>query len=106
MPRLAIGLIKSKTTASTAPEKTIDIFTDTLISRLTQTKRFQLADRQEVDQLLDEQVLEALREDRDLASAVGTLKAVDYLVYGNLALFEVDEEALQLPGSSRGRSSA
>ena len=101
LPRLAIGLIKSKTTASTAPEKTIDIFTDTLISRLAQTKRFQLADRQEVDQLLNEQVLEALREDRDLASAVGALKAVDYLVYGNLALFEVDEEALQLPGSSR-----
>ena len=101
LPRLAIGLIKSKTTAGTAPEKIIDIFTDTLISRLVQTKRFQLADRQEVDQLLDEQMLEALREDRDLASAVGTLKAVDYLVYGNLALFEIDEEALQLPGSSR-----
>ena len=101
LPRLAVGLIKSKTTASTKPEKTIDIFTDTLISRLAQTKRFQLADRQEVDQLLDEQLLEALREDRDLASAVGTLKAVDYLVYGNLALFEVDEKALQLPGSTR-----
>ncbi len=101
LPRLAVGLIKSKTTASTGPETAIDIFTDTLISRLVQTKRFQLADRQEVDQLLDEQLLEALREGRDLASAVGTLKAVDYLVYGNLALFEIDEETLQLPGSSR-----
>lgn len=104
LPRLAVGLIKSKSTQTTTeaePEKIIDVFTDTLISRLAQTKRFRLADRQEVDQLLEEQRLEALREDRDRASPVGTIEAVDYLAYGNLALFEVKEEQKQLPRSAR-----
>ncbi|MFH1076576.1 MAG: CsgG/HfaB family protein, partial [Pseudomonadota bacterium] len=106
IPRVAVGLIKSGSTARTgkdAAEHT-PIFTDTIISRLTQTKRFQLIDRQEVDQLLNEQTAQALAEGRDLASAMGTLKGADYLVYGSLANFSVEDKTLQLPNSSRSFS--
>jgi curli biogenesis system outer membrane secretion channel CsgG len=101
LPRLAVGLIKSQSTAEAGPEETISIFTDSLISRLVQTRRFQVADRQEIDQLLAEQTLEALGEHRDLVSAVGSIEPVDYLIYGNLSLFAVDVEERQLPGSNR-----
>lgn len=101
LPRLAVGLIKSQSTAEAGPEETISIFTDSLISRLVQTRRFQVADRQEVDQLLAEQTLEALGQQRDLVSAVGQIVAVDYLLYGNVSLFAVDVEERQLPGSNR-----
>jgi len=103
-PRVAVVLIKSgstETPTDKSAEKHTPIFTDTIISRLTQTKRFEVLDRQEVDQLLTEQTLEAMRDDRDVASAVGTLKAADYLVYGSLASLSVEEKQTQLPGSSR-----
>lgn len=103
LPRLAVGLVKSGSTARTgqgADEHT-PIFTDTLLSKLTQTKRFEMIDRQEVDQLLNEQTAQALAENRDLPSAMGTLKGTDYLVYGSLASFSVEDKTTQLPGSSR-----
>jgi len=107
-PRLAVGLVKMGSTARTgnaligqnAQEHT-PIFTDTMISRLTQTKRFQLIDRQEVDQLLDEQYAQALAENRNVPSAMGTLKGADYLVYGNLAAISNKEKVTKLPGSKR-----
>lgn len=101
LPRVAVGLIKSQSTAEAGPEEAISIFTDSLISRLAQTRRFQVADRQEIDQLLSEQTLEASGEHRGLVSAVGSIEAVDYLIYGNISLFAVDVEERQLPGSSR-----
>lgn len=103
LPRLAVGLVKSGSTESKGneAEKNTPIFTDTLISRLTQTKRFQLIDRQEVDQLLTEQMAQALVENRDMPSAMGTLQGADYLVYGSLASFSVEDKTIQLPGSSR-----
>jgi curli biogenesis system outer membrane secretion channel CsgG len=103
-PRLAVVLIKSGTTETptdNSAEKHTPIFTDTIISRLTQTKQFEMLDRQEVDQLLKEQTLQALREDRELASAVGSLQGADYLVYGSLASFSVEDKKIQLPGSTR-----
>jgi len=108
VPRLAVGLVKMGSTARTgnalvgqnAQEHT-PIFTDTMISRLTQTKRFQLIDRQEVDQLLDEQYAQALAENRNVPSAMGTLKGADYLVYGNLASISSKEKVTKLPGSKR-----
>ena len=103
LPRVALGLIKSGSTAQTGKDaaKHTPIFTDTIISRLTQTKRFQMVDRQEVDQLLNEQTFQALQEGRDLPSVVGALKGADYLVYGSLASFGVEDEVTQLPDSKR-----
>ncbi len=103
LPRLAVGMVKSGSTDAKGneAEKNTPIFTDTIISRLTQTKRFQLIDRQEVDQLLTEQLAQALAENRDVPSAMGTLKGADYIVYGSLASFSVEEKTTQLPGSSR-----
>jgi len=103
IPTLAVGLVKMGSTARTSDiaREHSPIFTDTMISRLSQTKRFQLIDRQEVDQLLNEQLAQALSENRDISSAMGTLKGVDYLVYGNLATISEKESVTKLPDSSR-----
>ncbi|MCP5429886.1 MAG: hypothetical protein H6962_06615 [Chromatiaceae bacterium] len=77
------------------------MFTDTLISRLAQTQRFQLVDRQEVDQLMDEQLAQAMAENRDLPSSMGTLAGADYLVIGSVANFAIEEISSKLPGSNR-----
>ncbi|MCP5313505.1 MAG: hypothetical protein H6955_08100 [Chromatiaceae bacterium] len=102
-PRLAVGLVKAYSTATTGTDANLHIpaFTDTLISRLAQTRRFQLIDRQEVDQLLDEQLAQAMAENRDLPSAVGTLAGADYLVIGSIANFAIERLTSKLPGSNR-----
>ena len=102
-PRLAIGLVKVHSTATTGVDASrhIPLFTDTLISRLAQTQRFQLVDRQEVDQLMDEQLAQAMAENRDLPSSMGTLAGADYLVIGSVANFAIEEISSKLPGSNR-----
>lgn len=103
LPRVAIGLVKSGSTAKTGNDAQdhTPIFTDTMISRLAQTKRFQMIDRQEVDQLLNEQTAAALAANQDLPSAMGSLKGADYLVYGSLASFGTEEKVTRLPNSTR-----
>lgn len=102
-PRLAVGLVKARSTASTGIDanRHIPAFTDTLISRLTQTRRFQLIDRQEVDQLLDEQMAQAMAENRDLPSSMGVLAGADYVVIGSIANFAIEKVTMKLPGSNR-----
>ena len=103
LPRVAVGLVKSISTARTGAgaDEHLPLFTDTIISRLSQTRRFQVIDRQEVDQLLDEQLAQALAENRDMPSAMGGLKGADYLLYGSVTAFDIDERQQQLPGSKR-----
>jgi curli biogenesis system outer membrane secretion channel CsgG len=103
IPRLAVGLIKAGSTANTSAKAKIHspIFTDNMISRLSQSKRFQLIDRQEVDQLLNEQLAQSMTSNQGLASAMGSLKGADYLVYGNLASLSDKEKITKLPGSER-----
>ena len=102
-PRLAVGLVKAHSTATTGIDANLHIpaFTDTLISRLTQTRRFQLIDRQEVDQLLDEQLAQAMAENRDLPSSMGVLQGADYVVIGSIANFVIEQVTMKLPGSNR-----
>ncbi len=103
LPRIAIGFMKSGSTASTTinANKHIPATTDSIISRLSQTKRFVVIDRQEVDQLLEEQTAQALQENRELPSALGDLKGADYLVYGSLASFTIKERTTKLSGSTQ-----
>jgi len=102
-PRLAVGLVKNRSTAATGIDanRHIPAFTDTLISRLAQTKRFQLIDRQETDQLLNEQMAQAMAENRDMPSAMGQLKGTDYIVIGSVSSFLIEEQTSRLPGSAR-----
>jgi curli biogenesis system outer membrane secretion channel CsgG len=60
-----------------------------------------MIDRQETDQLLKELEAQAMAGNRDMASPMGTLNGADYLVYGSLASFGVEDKTLKLPGSSR-----
>ena len=103
LPRIAVGLVKTGSTARTgnSAAQHMPLFTDTLLSRLTQTKRFQLIDRQEVDQLLNEQIAQAMTDNRPMPSAMGTLQGADYLVYGSVASISVEEKTTRLPGSSK-----
>ncbi|WP_028585369.1 CsgG/HfaB family protein [Desulfogranum mediterraneum] len=101
-PRVAVGLVKCGSTAKTGCSSAhIPIFTDTIITRLVQSKRFTVIDRQEVDQLLDEQTAQALAANRNLPSAMGSLKGCDYLLIGSLQNFSQEEQNFQLPNSSR-----
>jgi curli biogenesis system outer membrane secretion channel CsgG len=103
LPRVAIGLVKADSTAKTGPEagKHVPLFTDTIITRLVGSRRFTVIDRQEVDQLLDEQMAQALAENRDLPSVMGALKGCDYLILGSLQNFSMEEQVIKLPNSSR-----
>ncbi|RVU29941.1 CsgG/HfaB family protein [Neptunomonas marina] len=103
LPRIAIGLVKAHSTARTGIDANehIPAFTDTLMTRLSQTQRFTLIDRQEVDQLLNEQLAQALADNQDLPSDMGTLAGADFLVYGSVSSFMITTERSQLPGSSR-----
>lgn len=101
LPKVAIGIVKAGTTASVQEEASLPIFTDTIITRLTQTKRFQVLDRQEVDQLLGEQLAQAMSSGQDIASAFGSLKGADYFIYGNVAALSIEEKKMKLPGSNR-----
>lgn len=103
LPRVAVGLVKVGSTAKTGEDagKHVPTFTDTIISRLVQTKRFTVVDRQEVDQLLDEQIAQAFAENREMQSIMGKLKGCDYLLIGSLQNFSMEEQTLQLPNSSK-----
>ena len=103
LPALAVGLVKVGSTARSGPRagEYFSLFTDTLISSLVRTRRFIMIDRQEVDQLLDEQTAQALAENRDLPSAMGTLQGADYLLLGALHALSIDDVKTKLPNSNR-----
>lgn len=103
LPTVAIGLVKAGSTAKTGLDAAIHIplFTDTIITKLVQSRRFKVIDRQEVDQLLNEQTAQALAENRDLPSAMGTLKGCDYLILGALQNFSMETTTIKLPNSTR-----
>lgn len=105
LPKVAVGIVKAGTTASIQEEASLPIFTDTIITRLTQTKRFHVLDRQEVDQLLGEQLAQAMSSGQDISSAFGSLKGADYFIYGNVAAMSIEEKKMKLPGSNREMSS-
>lgn len=100
LPRIAMGSIKFGATGDQSAAM-VTQFTDRIISGLAATKRFQMIDRQEVDQLLREQEAQAIAGKRGMASGMGTLAGADYLVYGNVSLFDLQGESTQLPGSTR-----
>ena len=102
LPTVAIGLVKTGSTARTgrAADEHSPQFTDTIITRLLQSKRFKVIDRQEVDQFLDEQTAQALADNKPLTSALGTLKGCDYLILGAVQNFSLEESQIKLPHSS------
>ena len=103
LPRVAVGLVRPGSTAKTGPEadQHVAIFTDTILTRLVQSRRFTVIDRQEIDQLLDEQTARALAENRQLPSVMGSLSGCDYLILGALQNFSIEQQSLRLPNSSK-----
>jgi len=99
-PTLAIGRIDFFSVRDSGKQSP-QIFTDTLISSLTNTKRFDIVDRQELDQLLTEQEATLMKEGRSLPSAIGTLIGADYLALGTVSDLLMSEKELKIPGSSQ-----
>ncbi len=99
-PTLAIGKIWFSSKQDAGKESP-QIFTNTLISSLANTKRFDVIDRQELDQLLTEQEATLMREGNTLPSSIGTLIGADYLVLGTVSVFSIEDREVKLPGSSR-----
>ena len=100
VPSLAIGKIwisAKKNVGKDSPQ----IFTNTLISSLANTKRFDIIDRQELDQLLTEEQATLMREGDTLPSAIGSLVGADYLILGAVTVFSVVDKEIKLPGSSK-----
>ncbi len=100
LPRIAVGLLRSGSTAA-EDKNNMTVFTDTILSRLVQTKRFRIVDRQEVEQLLIEQLAGALEQGRGLKSAMGSLKGADYMLFGSVSVFTIETQMIKLPHSTR-----
>ena len=58
-----------------------DELTNDLMVKLTQTNRFDILERQQVDQVLDEKVFNALTQGEDISARLRTLTAADYLIH-------------------------
>ena len=103
LPRVAVGLVKVGSTAKTGADanKHVPTFTDSIISRLVQSRRFTVIDRQEADQLINEQIARSISEKNALPSGMGTLKGCDYMIIGSLQNFSMEEKTVKLPNSSK-----
>ena len=93
-PRISVGLIRSGSTARDGKksDEHIPQFTDAIISNLTKTNRFIVIDRQEVGQLLKEQMAQAMAKDVPLPSTMGDLEGADYMIYGSLTNFNIEDK--------------
>ena len=98
-PSIAVGLIRSGSTGG-EEKRNIAAFTDSIISRLVQTKRFRVLDRHEVEEVLTAQPAGLLEEGRELRNAMGSLRA-DYLLVGSVSVFTVETQTSKLPQSTR-----
>jgi curli biogenesis system outer membrane secretion channel CsgG len=86
---LAVGLIKLNPGARTTGfgQAQLIRMTNVLIGKLSNTGRFQLMERQEVDQVLDEKAFEATAHDADMRDYLRELQGADYLIHGEMANF-------------------
>ncbi|RLA10647.1 MAG: hypothetical protein DRQ52_11020 [Gammaproteobacteria bacterium] len=64
--------------------ETINRVTDDLIVKLDHTRRFDVLERQEIDQILDEKTFTAAVQGGDLKASLKQLEGADYLVYGEI----------------------
>ncbi len=68
-----------------------------LLVKLGDTRRFQLMERTQVDQLLDEKLFTQNAQGGDMTVALAALEGADYLIYGRINRFSIDVEQETIP---------
>jgi len=111
---LAVGLLKVNPAARTTglTDGHVKRMSDDIVLKLTNTNRFVVMDRQEVDQILDEKAFEAVAAGGDIRDRLGELAGADYLIHGEIANFYtqtdrkkvsyVDEEQVKITAVAEG----
>lgn len=79
---------------------------DGIINNLTNSKRFIVLERQEVDQILDEKTFETMMAGGDIRSRLGKLAGADYLLHGELSNFYIHIERKKIPYVNEYQTSA
>ena len=70
---------------------------DQLLVKLSHSNRFQLLERQQMEQLLDEKLFDAVTSDTDLAPYLAELADADYFVLGSVDRFDVAVQTRRIP---------
>ena len=97
---------------SAIQEGTMDQITDNLVDSLAKSNRFNMMERRQIDQLIDEKVFQAASQGGDIRQYLKELQGSDYLVIGELTNFYLhtvrkkvpymDEVEVQLTGFIEG----
>lgn len=96
---IAIGPIKidSKERAGILSNNDVNIIVNKLIAKLSNTHRFRIMEREDVDQILKEKEFVSKVKDSDLKSMLKQLQGADYLIYGEIEEFDVDTIKNKVP---------
>jgi curli biogenesis system outer membrane secretion channel CsgG len=90
-PRAKVGVPKFKVEKNQTKVHNIDsLAADQLTTLLDQTDRFDVIERAQIEQLLDEQNLEGIVTPEEMAKA-GKVRGTDYLLYGKVTNFRVKQ---------------
>jgi len=108
-PTLAMG--KFTLNSSLKPSKTFTLghlkrISDGVINNLSNSKRFIMLERHEVDQILDEKIFETIAAGGELSSRLSQLEGADYLIHGELNNFYINIERKKIPYVNEYQTSA
>ncbi len=97
---LAMGLIHKNQAARTIAEFNqgyLERISDEIISGLSNSKRFIMLERDQVDQVLDEKSFETMTSGGNIQDRLGELAGADYLIHGELNNFYISTERKKVP---------
>ena len=97
---LAMGLIHKNQAARTIVEFNqgyLERISDEIISGLSNSKRFIMLERDQVDQVLDEKIFETMTSGGNIQDRLAELVGADYLIHGELNNFYISTERKKVP---------
>ncbi len=95
--RLAVGKFRIACRVPFTPRHGEERLRDQLLVKLSHSNRFQLLERQQMEQLLDEKLFDAVSSDRDLAPYLAELADADFFVLGSVDRFDVALQTRKIP---------
>ncbi|MCU7939535.1 MAG: CsgG/HfaB family protein [gamma proteobacterium symbiont of Bathyaustriella thionipta] len=97
---LAMGIIHLNQSARTINgfnQGYLERISDDIITGLSNSKRFTLMEREQVDQILDEKAFETITSGGDIQARLGELVGADYLIHGELNNFYINTTRKKVP---------
>ena len=97
---LAMGLIHKNQAARTFAgfnQGYLERISDEIISGLTNSKRFIMLERDQVDQVLDEKIFETMASGGNIQDRLSELVGADYLIHGEINNFYIATETKKVP---------